>query len=189
MEKMKVRELMTPIEEFSRISSEATFLDAIEALEKADQEFKMGKAPERILLVYDTTGRIVGKLSPIDVVQGLEPNYMNIDNVRSGPYHRLSQASVELMKSQVRLWHKPLGELCKKAYSIKIRDFIKMPTPDQMVKADDKMDEALHLFVVARHGSLFVQEGKEIVGLLRFSDVYKKIKEEIRACPLPDEIQ
>jgi len=185
MEKMKVRELMRPIDEFPRISSQATFMEAVDALEKADQEFKSGKAPERILLVYNGRSKIVGKLSPMDVVQGLEPNYFNIESISSTPHYRLAQISLESMKKQFRLWHEPLAELWKKAYRIKIHDFIKMPTPDHMVKADDRMDAAFHLFVLARHGSLFVQDGQEIVGLILFSDVYNKIKETMRACPLP----
>ena len=167
-------ELMRPIDEFPRISSQATFMDAVEALEKADLEFKAGTAPERILLVYDGTGNIVGKLSPMDVVQGLEPNYANIDDLRATPYYQL-----------IRMWHRPLGELCEKAHSVKIHNFIKMPTPDHMVNADDKMDIAFNLFIINRHDSLFVQDGAYIVGLIRFSDIYKKIRETMTVCHSP----
>lgn len=185
MEKMKVKELMRPIDEFPSISSQATFMEAVEALEKADREFQAGKAPERILLVYDITGKIVGKLSPMDVVLGLEPNYENIDHLRSSPYYQLIRVSYQTMREQYRLWHRPLAELWQKAHDIKIHNFIKMPAPEEMVKADDKMDVAFHLFVISRHGSLFVKDGQSIVGLIRFSDVYKKIRETMRAQPLP----
>lgn len=184
MEKMTVRELMRTIDEFPNISSQATFMEAVEALEKADQEFKSGKAPERILIVYGETGKILGKLSPIDVVKGLEPKYLNIEIPKSTPYYGMVQRSLESMKEVYRLWYTPLGELWKKARSVKIHEFIKLPTPDHMVNVDDKIDAAFHLFVVFRHGSLFVQDRHEIVGLIRFSDVYKKIRETMRACPL-----
>lgn len=174
MEKMKVRELMRSIDEFPRISSQATFMEAVKVLEKVDLEFKSGKAPEKILLVYDVTGYIVGKLSPMDVVQGLEPNYANIDDLKVTPYYQL-----------IRMWHRPLGELCEKAHSVKIHNFIKMPTTDHMVNVDDKMDSAFHLFVVNRHDSLFVKDGQDIVGLIRFSDVYKKIRETMMTCRVP----
>lgn len=185
MEKMKVMELMRPIEEFSRISNEATFMEAVDALETADQVFKLGKVPERILLVYDGRSKIVGKISPMDVVKGLEPNYSNIERIESHPYYPLAKTSIESMKKEFRLWHQPLAELWKKAYRIKIYDFVKMPTPDHMVKIDDRIDAAFHLFVVGRHGSLFVQDAQDIVGLILFSDVYNKIKEIMRASPLP----
>ncbi len=68
---------------------------------------------------------------------------------------------------------------------VKIENFIKLPTPDHMVLAGDSMDSAFHLFVVGRHDSLFVTDGKAIVGVIRFSDVYRKIVETMRECPLP----
>jgi predicted transcriptional regulator len=185
MEEMKVRELMRPLDEFPQISSQATFMEAVETLEKVDQEFQSGKAPQRILLVYDATNKIVGKMSPMDVVQGLEPKYLNIDIPKSKSYSQLMQTVHESTEKELRLWHDPLKELCKKVYNVKIHEFIKMPTPDHMVRIDDKMYEAFHLFVVERHDSLFVQDGQDIVGLIRFSDVYKKIREAMKACPLP----
>ena len=185
MEKMKVTELMRPLDEFTSISSQATFIEAVEALEKADQEFKAGKAPQRILLVYDAAQKVVGKMSPMDIVQGLEPDYLNIDMPTTTSYYRLMQTVQKSAQKELRLWKDPLKELCNKAYGVKIHDFIKMPTHDHMVKIDDKMEEVLHLFVVERHDSLFVQDGENIAGLILFSDVYKKIREAMQACPLP----
>ncbi len=104
MEKMKVKELMRPVEEFPRISSQATFMEAVDALEKARQEFGSGKAPQRILLVYDKADRIVGKLSPMDVVKGLEPNYDRIDDLKAVSHYGLTQSTLESMKEEFRLW-------------------------------------------------------------------------------------
>ena len=185
MEKMKVRDLMRPVQQFPRISNQATFMEAVEALEKAQQAFSAGNAPQRILLVCDETEKIVGKLSPMDLVQGLEPNYDRIDSLKSESRYRLGQRILDRMKEEFRLWQRPLAELCTKAHGAKIENFIKLPSPDHMVNVDDKMDNAFHLFVVGRHDSLFVKKGEEIVGLIRFSDVYKKIAQTMRECPLP----
>lgn len=185
MDRMKVRELMRPVDEFQRISSNATFMEALETLDRADLAFRSGNAPERIVLVFGERGQIVGKLSPMDVVKALEPNYAYIDNIKPGFHTRLVQASLDAMKEQLRIWHKPLARLGQKAERIKIRDFITMPRADQMTHADDTVDKAFHLFVVGRHGSLFVQDGREIVGLIRFSDVYRKIREAIQFSPSP----
>jgi len=159
-------------------------MEAVDALEKAQHAFSSGKAHQRILLVYDQAGEIVGKLSPMDVVQGLEPNYDKIDSLKTVSHYRLAQSTLEAMKEQFRLWQEPLAELCKKAYSVKIKNFVKMASPDHIVKADDKMDNAFHRFVVGRHDSLFVRDGEKIVGLIRFSDVYRKIAQTMRECPI-----
>ena len=179
---MKTSKLMRPIDEFPFISNEATFMEGVEALENADQEFKLGNAPERILLVHDVNKKIIGKLSPMDIVQGLEPKYDDIDHFKSNQYSQMIRTSLKAMKDEFRLWQKPLGELCEKTHTIKIHDFIKMPTPDHMVMIDDNVDVAFHLFVTRRHGSLFVKDGQNIVGLILFSDVYKKIRRIMKGC-------
>ncbi len=183
MEKMKVRELMRPVAEFSRLSNQASFLNAVDALEKAQNDYNAGKVPQRILLVEDEDGNIVGKLSPMDVVQGLEPNYNKIDSLKDSSRFGLASSMLESMKEQFRLWEKPLAELCEKSFSVKIKNYIRLPAPGQMVDADDKMDKAFHLFVMGRHDSLFVKEKGRIVGLIRFSDTYQKIVLTMRECP------
>jgi CBS domain-containing protein len=184
MEKMKVRELMRPVEEFPCISSQATLGEAVESLEKAQEDFVSGRTSQRILLVHDETAKIVGKISPMDVVQGLEPNYDKIDSLKNISHYHLGDSTLDSMKEQFRLWQEPLSDLCKKAYTLKIVNFVKMPTPDHMVNADDKMGDAFHLFVIGRHDSLFVRDGEELVGLIRFSDVYRKISQAIKECPV-----
>lgn len=184
MEEMKVRELMRPVDEFPRISSDATFMEAVLALEHADENYKAGKAPERILLAYNESGDIVGKLSPIDVVKALEPSYPESDQIKAGRYSHLVRTHLATAKEELRLWHKPFTELWERSNSVKINDFIKMPT-QQMVNVNDKIEAAFHLFMVGRHGSLFVQDKGKIVGLILFSDVYKKIREKIRSCDFP----
>ncbi|MFH1349866.1 MAG: hypothetical protein ABII26_02920 [Pseudomonadota bacterium] len=44
------------------------------------------------------------------------------------------------------------------------------------------MAKCFHLFVMNRHDALFVLEGDEIVGLLRFSYVYRKASGTMKEC-------
>ena len=184
MEKMEVRELMRPVEEFPRVSSHTTFHQAVEALEKAQRDFLSGKARQRILLVYDRQEKIVGKLSPMDLTKGLEPSYDRIEGLKSQSRYPLGEETLERMKEEFQLWHTPFSELCRKARDVKIENFIKMPSPDHIVKPDDRMSKAFHLFVVGRHDSLFVKDGERLAGLLRFSDVYDAIARTMRQCAL-----
>lgn len=186
MENMKIRDLMRPIEEFPRIAGEATFFEAVDALEEAERQYRAGKALQRILLVYDEAGNVVGKITPMDVLQGLEPNYESFDALKSLPRYRPPSSTVEFMKKSLRFWQKPLAHLCRKAASLQIRNFMKKPSADYAVQPDDGLDTAFHRFVVGRHDSLFVTDNDVIVGLLRFSDVYRKIVETLRGCHVPE---
>jgi len=184
MEKMNVRELMVPTDRFPKISCEAPFYDALLTLEETQKKYLAGESDQRILLVEDEDGKVVGKISPIDLIRGLEPNYEKIevgqDLARFGLGYTLTS-----MRQQYRLWQTPFSDLCRKARDVKIKDFIhKASVEERAVQADDSLAKAFDWFVMGRHDSLFVFEGKKLVGLLRFSDVYKKVSNTMKECGL-----
>lgn len=183
MDTLSIRELMSPVDHFPRISDQAFFHEVIMALEKAQEEFRAGKAKQRMLLVEDSNGQILGKISPVDVVRGLEPQYDKIDSFKDDIRYGLPQI-VESMKKDYMLWQEPLGDLCRKASEIKAEKIYNAPGPLQSVKLSDKMDAAFHLFVTTGHDSLYVMDGEKIIGLLRFSDVYRAISDTVKACGL-----
>ena len=71
MEKLKVRDLMVPVDKFTKISCQANIHEGLEALENAQEKYLSGQSKERILLVQDEKGKIRGKLSPIDLLSGV----------------------------------------------------------------------------------------------------------------------
>ncbi|MDI6797657.1 MAG: CBS domain-containing protein [Desulfatibacillaceae bacterium] len=183
MEKMKVRDLMIPAAKFPKISSNATFFEAIMALEAAQEKFLSGQAEQRILLVEDDKGKVIGKISPFDLLRGLETNYARI-NAEDMVKKRGFQYIWKSMQEDYQLWENPFKELCKKSGGVKLKEFIKPPDDGQKVDLNDTLAKCFHLFVMHRHDTLFVFEGKEIAGLLRFSDVYRKVSDTMKACGL-----
>lgn len=180
---LKISELMCPVDEFPRISDQTLFFEVMLALRTANEEYLSGKTKQRILLVEDQNGKITGKISPKDVVRGLEPQYDKIDSFTDDLRYGLPQI-VESMKRDYMLWQDPLSDLCGKAGEIKAERMVDKPGPLQSVQAADRMDTAFHLFVTTGHDSLYVMDGENIVGLLRFSDVYKAICQVVSACGL-----
>lgn len=183
MDTSTIQNLMRPVDQFPRISDQAYFHEAIGALEEAQKNFQAGKAKQRILLVENQDGVIVGKLSPMDVVRGLEPRYDKIDSLADDIRFGLPQI-VQSMKDDYRLWQEPLADLCRKAGEIKVASMLNSPGPTQAVKISDSMNNAFHLFATTRHDSLYVMDGDNIVGLLRFSDVYAAIREVVKSCAI-----
>lgn len=181
MENMSMRELMCPVEDFPRISSEVNFYDTLMALEKTQEAFKTGESKQRILLVEDQDGIIIGKVSPMDLITGLEANYEKIDKPETIYRWGLGYA-LESMKEDYRLWQEPLADLCRKSAEFKVETFATKPSKGHMVDIDDRMDKVFHFFAMARHDSLFVMEKDKVIGLLRFSDVYKKLSQQIKEC-------
>ena len=181
MEKMHVRDLMVPADRFPKISNRANFYEAVTALEIAQQKFMAGEAQQRILLVEDDDGRIIGKLSPIDLLRGLETNYSRV--VAEKTLSRYGFGNIwKTIQDDYNLWGDPFHDLCRKAAQVQIQDFLKGPSEGQTVGVDDLMARCFHLFVMNRHDSLFVVDGDRIVGLLRFSDVYQEVSRTMKEC-------
>ncbi len=183
MDTLYIRDIMTPIDQFPRISYRTTFYEALLAMEKAQEEFLSGRAKQRILVVENDREDVVGKLSPMDLLRGLEPSYNKIDESDLSSRFGLGYV-VKSMKDELRLWQKPLGDLCHKAQDLKVEDILKLPVPGRQVSIRDTMDEAFHRFIMGGHDSLFVMEGDRIIGLLRFSDVHRAISKVMKACKI-----
>lgn len=183
MEKMKVRDLMVPADKFPKISQRATFYETLSVMEKAQEKFLSEKSGQRIVLVENEQGKVIGKISPIDLFRGLEPNYARVDAEETIKRSGLSYIW-ESMQRDLRLWENPFKDLCRKAADVRIEDFIKPPSEGQCVGMDDTLAKCFHLFVMNRHDALFVVENDAILGLLKFSDVYKKASQVMRECGL-----
>jgi hypothetical protein len=181
MENIKVTDLMIPIDRFPKISGSATFYEALKALESAQQKYLSGESDQRILLVEDGEGKIMGKLSPIDLLRGLETNYHRMDTQKI-----LSRFGLDYiwksMQEDYNLWGDPFENLCRKAVTLRIKDFIEPPPQGQCVSIDDTLIKCFHRFVMNRHDALFVFQGDNIVGLLRFSDVYRRASQAMKEC-------
>jgi CBS domain-containing protein len=182
MEDKKVRDLMVKTEDFPSVSQEATFLEALDALEAAQEAFSSGKAKQRIVLVKDGAGNVVGKISPIDLSRGLEPGYKELDQRLKGFIRFGVGYLIKPLKEQYWLWAQPFEDLCRKALNVRVMEFMSTPDENRVVGPNDSLAEALHLFVTASHDSLFVVEGGRIIGLLRFSDLYRMISGLMKSC-------
>lgn len=187
----KVADLMIAVDKFPVISQESTLREAILTLDKVENEFSSGKRPQRILLVVDGENRVVGKLTPKDVIRGLDPDYAK----QLGEHAKIINESYKyLMRSGAlhalqELASTPWDDLCVKSRDTKIRDFIPDPPPTQIVEPGDSLNKALHRFIIGKHHSLFVTDGKRLIGLLRFTDVYRVILSKIKyVCYTPDQM-
>jgi hypothetical protein len=181
MEKLRVHDLMVPADKFPKLSNRSSFYEALTALEIAQQKFLSGEAEQRILLVEDDDHKIVGKLSPVDLLRGLETSYSRV--IAEKTLSSFGFANIwKTMQEDYNLWGNPFKDLCRKAANVQIKDFLRGPSEEQSVEADDPMAKCFHLFVMNRHDSLFVLEGEEIIGLLRFSDVYLEVTRVMKEC-------
>ncbi len=208
MKRVKVKELMIPLEEYAVVSDDATLYEAVTALEDAQrrfylQRFRSGADTDqdeadgfvnrghgyqhRAILVKDKGGNIVGKLSQLDVLRGLETGYNRIGDLTLSSRSGLNPEFVKSLLKQYSLFQDPLDHICSKANNIKVRDVMYTPTEGEYVKEDDTLDQAIHQLVMGHHQSLLVTESKKgakIVGILRLVDVFSEVCNAMKACKI-----
>jgi CBS domain-containing protein len=182
MKKRIVKDVMISLSEYATVAEGATLYDAILALEKAQAAFDQSRYRHRAVLVFDEQKNIVGKISQLDILRALEPKYEEIGISSSFPRFGLGPRFQKAMLEQLRLWNKPLTDICKKASRLQIRDFMYTPAEGEYIKEDASLDEAIHQLIMGHHQSLLVIKEKKIVGILRLTDVFMEIVQVIKSC-------
>jgi CBS domain-containing protein len=166
-----VRDLMVPLEDYSHVVTGASLHDLIKTLAQAmiGPRADPSRPRDRGVLVLTPDGRVLGKLSLWDVLNGLEPNF-------EPPIDPFGRVDDRLLWSQ---WLRP--ELAERARSIRVEDLLREPSRDETIDDQAPLDLAVHRLIRGRHLSLLVTSGEMIVGVLRLSDVFKAVNNLISA--------
>ena len=176
MKEITIKNLMVPIEEYATVSEDATLSDAIQALERAQQEFDHTKYRHRAILVLGKDNHPIGKISQLDALRALEPKYKEIqgEDAKSS-FRHFSRMFIKSMLQHHRLFDNPLDDLRNKAASLKVKDFMYALSEDDCLNENATLDEAIHILIMGPHQSLLVSREGRIVGILRLTDVFAAV--------------
>jgi len=184
MRSIVVKEMMVPLEDYATVSQEASLYEAVAALEDAQRKFDQDRYRHRAVLVYDSSGNIVGKLSQLDVLKSLEPRYDGIGDLGEAARYGVDAHRIREMIKEYGLWKQPIDDICRKAGVLKVKEVMYTPTQGEFVAENATLNEAVHQLIVGKHQSLLVTRGKKIVGVLRLTDVFRKVTDLMKACEL-----
>lgn len=182
MQSLKVKDIMVPTSEYTTVSEDASLYDAIKVLGRAQAEFSQAENKHRAILVLDGAGKVVGKLSQIDVLRGLEPGYRDVKPPAEIKHWALSKETISNMMKDLQLWQRPLKDICKKSGRIYVRDVMYSPAEGEYVSQQASLDEAIHQLVIGHHQSLLVVEDNNVTGILRLTDVFSSLIQIIDQC-------
>ncbi len=183
MKTKTVNDLMVPLSEYATVSKSATLSEAFAAL-KASQQGTGSKYPHRAVLIFDEDGRIVGKVDMICALRSLEPKYDQMLPRKGSMHMGLPLQFQKTVLEQLKLWELPMEDICKKAAVKKVESFMTTPTEGEYIDRNATLDEAIHQLVMGNHQSLLVTEGKDIVGILKLTDVFEEVSDAVAACKL-----
>lgn len=178
----RVKDIMVPLAEYATVSTEATLFEAVIALEEAQRNFGKDRYKHRAILVYDEKKKIVGKLSQLDVLRSLEAGYSRIGDIKAISHSGFSQDLIKSLMEKYDLWQTPLEDICRKGYQIKVKAIMYTPGQGEYVDQDASLNEAIHQLIMGHHQSLLVTAGKDIVGILRLTDVFSQVTDAMKSC-------
>ncbi|MBW2296021.1 MAG: CBS domain-containing protein [Deltaproteobacteria bacterium] len=182
MKKYKVQDLMVPISEYATVSENATLFDAVNALEKAQEDFDHTRYRHRAVLILDGSGKVIGKLSHLDVLKALEPKYHEMLDRRRLRSFGFTKDFMRSMLKEYQLFDSPLEDICSKAGEQNVTKYMYSISEGEYIAESATLDEAIHQFVLGRHQSLLVTKGDSILGILRLTDVFAAVYHTMKDC-------
>ncbi|MBW2611467.1 MAG: CBS domain-containing protein [Deltaproteobacteria bacterium] len=182
MKKYKVQDLMVPISEYATVSENATLFDAVNALEKAQEDFDHTRYRHRAVLILDGSGKVIGKLSHLDVLKALEPKYHEMLDRRRLRSFGFTKDFMRSMLKEYQLFDSPLEDICRKAGEQNVTKYMYSISEGEYIAESATLDEAIHQFVLGRHQSLLVTKGDSILGILRLTDVFAAVYHTMKDC-------
>lgn len=179
-----IKDLMVPIEEYATVRVGASLLDAVNALEKAQEAYTASKYQHRAILVLDRRKKVVGKIGQLRILKAVEASDDFDDEWETLKKYGFSDGYIANRKEQNRLKSPILGKASLlEAASKRVEDFMQKPTPGEFVSEDCSLDVAIHKLVSGTHLSLLVTRKDRIVGILKMADVFGAVFHEMRkAC-------
>ena len=177
-----VKDLMVPLSEYATVAKGATLLDAVLALEKAQEEFDHTKYRHRGVLILDKSKRVIGKLGQMDVLHALEPKAEDLDGIKALRQFGFSDDYVWRLRAQRKHQKGSLKDFCSNTAKIKVEEIMQSPTEGEFIGHEETLGTAVHQLVLGRHLSLLVTREQQIIGVLRLTDVFAAIFHVMKEC-------
>ena len=83
------------------------------------------------------------------------------------------------MRESFNLWERSLQDMRHSVDNANVRDYMQKPTEGEFVSEKDTCNVAAHRIVMGRHHSLLVTRGKVIVGVLRSTDIFNCLYDDL----------
>lgn len=182
MKGKQVKDIMVPLSEYATVSENATLSEAVAALKRSQADFDQAKYRHRAILIFDKDNDIVGKVNFLSILRALEPKYDEMLSDKGPAHMGFTRKFQKAMFESLKLWEDPLEHICKKASEIKVKSFMVTPKENEMIEPGVGLGEAIHQLVIGHHQSLLVTKNKKVVGVLRLTDAFEVVADNILGC-------
>jgi CBS domain-containing protein len=180
MKNRKVRDLMTPEKEFVRINEDLSVPESIIALKNAIKGYVEKNYLYDCVLVENSNGVVLGKISAVDIIKALEPKYSrtgdsDVFSKKGVPHFGLSPEYVKTIVSRYNLWDESLEDMVRHSSSLKASDIMYSPSDGGHVYETSTIADAIHQMALNHHTSVIVEKDDKITGVIRLMDIFKEV--------------
>lgn len=173
----RVRDIMISLSDYAVVDEGATLLEALESLRESLKRLPPEKQPHRAVLVRNHRGEVIGKVHHFAFLRALVPDRRTSSNLavldRAGVGEDLRESSMRTLD----LLTGDLVNICERARSVRVGDFYTSATVS--IQESAPLSEAIQLFLSHQTLSLLVRRGGETVGILRLSDLFDELSQQI----------
>lgn len=173
----KVKELMIGLSSYPKVHKNSTLIEAIQLLEKSQENLPEDLQPFRAVLVTDDDNSIIGKVGHLAFLKSLAPQFNVSDDNLDLQKANLSQSILESMESNINFWEDNLLDVCSRVNLQKIGDI--MHPVNECIDEDESVAAAIHKLIHWQSLSVLVCRDNEITGIIRLTDLYKYITDYI----------
>jgi CBS domain-containing protein len=170
MDTITVKQLATPLDQYTQISEDACLGDAFLALERAfkgDQQTDPHRPRDFAVMVVNQQGNVVGRLTVWDILQGLEvQTFQRVDGLS--------------MVEGFSIWRQPLAHLATKAKYVLVKNIVSRLPKHEFIDENATLDQAIHQLLKHRSLSLITTRQDKPVGVLRVVDVFNDVLNRAR---------
>ncbi|MDR3631023.1 MAG: CBS domain-containing protein [Desulfocapsaceae bacterium] len=195
------KDLMMPFSEYATIPEGSTLFEAVLALENTKIEHGGAFYSHWMVLVMGKDGKVLGKLSQLDILRALAPRDKFTDKLDEMGKFGFSSNFISTMREQYRMQKTSLESglmlsalihLYPEEYqthkssleefyaqpgtlNMKVEDFMKTIAENEFVDENTSLDTAAHMMFMKNRLSLLVTREDRFIGVLRLSDVFSAV--------------
>jgi CBS-domain-containing membrane protein len=159
-----VKDLMIPLEDYPHIPYWFTIRQAMAIVREAAIKFE-GSFEPRALLVFDEKYRLMGVLTLLDMIKGLEPNFSanaNLPHQAAGAGGYIEALFGPHLKEKAQ---RPVNEI--------------MSPIRVTINGDAHIHQALTLMIKENLVRIAVTEDERVIGMLRLSDLFTEVTQVV----------
>ncbi len=177
----RVKDIMSPIAEYTLVGKEASLKDALDLLGENYRKIRANDpgAYHKTLLVTGASGEIVGKLSMYDLIRGLVPEPVKEPAHSRAYYALLSSRTLEVadevgeVQERFKWLHTSFADLVAQETRKKVGDVMSPVHP--LVEETDTINKAVYIMFKEKIRQPLVVRSGKIVGVVNVMDVFNEL--------------